>query len=425
VSTRRIQQGSVAALLLISVVGWTGVGAGAERQPGSEQQTASEHAVTTDQQTGADQGLSISHGPYLQQSTETSVTIIWFTNQKSVSWVEYGKADNLSSFPTYGSVVKTARNSQQGLIDANTRFHKITISGLEPGGEYRYRVFSKEILEFRPYEVTFGSTVASDVLSFSTLDPGKEAFSFVALTDIHGDAERLDAKLDAISWEDVDMVFYTGDSVDYFEDAVGIFDGFLDTSVAHFAGRVPLMFVRGNHETRGSFARDLADYFPTTTGKYYFSFDHGPVHFIVLDTGEDKEDSAPVYAGLVDFDAFRREQAEWLAAEMKTEAFQRAAFRVAIFHIPPYGTRDAHGTLHVREMWNELLNEAGVDLVLNGHTHRFARLDPTEGEHLYPIVIAGKEHTTRVDVSGAELRVTITDEDGQVVDSFVLAAKGR
>ncbi len=417
-STRRIQHGIVAALLLVATIGWTSAGT-------DQQATAAEHDVAVDHALATEEGLAISHGPYLQQLTETSVTIIWFTNQKSVSWVEYGKADNLSSFPTYGSVVKTARNSRQGLIDANTSFHKISISGLEPGGEYRYRVFSKEILEFRPYEVTFGSTIAGDVLSFSTLDPSLEAFSFVALTDIHGDAERLDAKLEAISWEGVDLVFYTGDSVDYFEDEAEIFGGFLDTSVAHFASRVPLMFVRGNHETRGSFARELAAYFPTTTGNYYFSFDHGPVHFILLDTGEDKEDSAPVYAGLVDFDAFRREQAVWLAAEMQTEAFQGAAFRIAIFHIPPYGTRDAHGTLHVREMWNELLNEAGVDLVLNGHTHRFARLDPTEGENLYPIVIAGKEHTTRVDVSGEELRVTITDEDGQVVDSFVLAARDR
>jgi 3',5'-cyclic AMP phosphodiesterase CpdA len=185
------------------------------------------------------------------------------------------------------------------------------------------------------------------------------------------------------------------------------------------------VLVRGNHETRGSFARQLADYFPTTTGKYYFSFDHGPVHFVVLDSGEDKADSAPVYAGLVDFDAFRREQAEWLAKEMQTEQFRRAAFRVAISHIPPYGSGDGHGTLHVREMWNALLNEAGVDLVLSGHEHRFARLDPTAGEHEYPILIAGREHTTRVDVSGEELHVTVTDEDGQVVDSFEVAARRR
>jgi predicted phosphodiesterase len=376
-------------------------------------------------QVETEQGLAITHGPYLQQLTETSVTIIWKTSENCVSWIEYGKADNLNSFPTYGSVVKTARSSHQGLIDANEKIHEITISDLEPGCEYRYRVFSKEILEFRPYEVTYGGTIASDVLRFSTLDSSKDAFSFLAITDIHGDAERLDAKLDAVSWEGIDLVFYTGDSVDYFEDASGIFDGFLDTSVEHFASRVPLMFVRGNHETRGSFARHLYEYFPTTSGEYYFSFDHGPVHFIVLDTGEDKEDSHPVYAGLVDFDAYRREQAEWLKTEIRTEAFQQAAFRVAILHIPPYGSRDAHGTLHVRQMWNELLNEGGVDLALSGHTHRFAHLDPTPGEHQYPILISGREHTVRVDASGAELLVTVTDEEGGIVDTFSVKRRQR
>ena len=46
--------------------------------------------------------------------------------------------------------------------------------------------------------------------------------------------------------------------------------------------------------------------------KYYYSFNHGPVHIIVLDTGEDKADSHPVYAGLADFDKYRDSQAEWL-----------------------------------------------------------------------------------------------------------------
>ena len=368
-------------------------------------------------------GLTIVHGPYLQALTESSVMIVWMTNEDSVSWVEYGDGSNLNSFPTYGSVVRTARASRHGLVDAGTTLHRILIEGLEPGQEYRYRAFSKQIADFKPYEVTFGDSVVSDVFNFTTLDPAKESFSFAVISDIHEDAERLDAKLKALSWEAVDLMFYDGDSIHYYEDDAQIFDGFLDVSVDNFASETPLVHVRGNHETRGRYARDFYDYFPTRSGEYYFSFNHGPVHFIVLDSGEDKEDSHPVYAGLVDFDEYRRKQAEWLGEDARSEAFQQAEFVVAIFHIPPYGARDAHGTLHVREMWNELFNEAGVDLVLNGHTHRFARHDPQEGEHAYPIVITGQSNTTRVDVSPGELLITVTDEDGTVVDSFSVTAK--
>ena len=68
------------------------------------------------------------------------------------------------------------------------------------------------------------------------------------------------------------------------------------------------MYVRGNHETRGRFARSLHDYIATPNGKFYYSFDAGPVHFVVLDTGEDKEDSHPAYSGLTDFTGYREEQ---------------------------------------------------------------------------------------------------------------------
>jgi len=371
------------------------------------------------------EGLAITHGPYLQQLTETSVMIVWLTNQESVSWVEYGDGSNLRSFPTYGSVVETAQPSRHGLVEAGTELHRVVIDGLEPGHEYRYRAFSKHIAEFEPYEVTFGESVVSDVFGFTTLDPAKESFSFASISDIHEDAERLDAKLQAISWDAIDLMFYNGDSIHYYEDDAQIFDGFLDVSVDNFAAEVPLIQVRGNHETRGRYARDFYKYFPTTSGEYYFSFDHGPVHFVVLDTGEDKEDTHPVYAGLVDFDGYRRQQAEWLAEDLRSEAAREATFIVAVFHIPPYGTRDGHGALHVREMWGEILNEAGVDLVINGHTHRFARHDPQEGEHAYPIVITGQENTARVDVSARKMSVTVTDEDGTVVDSFSITARQR
>lgn len=37
-----------------------------------------------------DDPFSITHGPYLQQLTEASVMIVWFTSRESVSRVEYG-----------------------------------------------------------------------------------------------------------------------------------------------------------------------------------------------------------------------------------------------------------------------------------------------------------------------------------------------
>ena len=48
---------------------------------------------------------AIIHGPYLQNPTGNSVTVIWFTNEACTSWVEYGTGESLSTFPKFGSVV--------------------------------------------------------------------------------------------------------------------------------------------------------------------------------------------------------------------------------------------------------------------------------------------------------------------------------
>lgn len=369
--------------------------------------------------------LVITHGPYLLDPCENSITVVWFTNKKCVSWVEYGTGENLRSFPTYGSVVQTAVSSRHGMIDAYTNIHKIRIDGLEPGQEYRYRLFSKEIVQFKPYEVTFGGSIASDVYQFETLNTAKTAFSFGMVTDVHEGSARLDNLLRTFSWDGVDMMFYTGDFLDWFEDEKQIFEGFLDVSVDRFAKEIPLIYIRGNHETRGNFARNLMDYFPHSSGRFYYSFNHGPVHFIILDSGEDKPDSHSVYAGLVDFDRYRDEQAAWLKEDIQSESFKKALYKVVLVHMPLNEDSRGHGEQYIGRIWGPILNEASIDLLLCGHKHRFSRIEPDERKNTYPIVVVGTNMIVRVDVSMRELNVKITGGNGEVVDEFSLPSKIR
>src|SRR5690625_5315672 len=66
------------------------------------------------------------------------------------------------------------------------------------------------------------------------------------------------------------------------------------------------------------------DYFPTPSGKPYFTFRQGPVFFLFLDGGEDKPDSDIEYGGLSYFDEYREEQAEWLQQVVESEEFKSA-----------------------------------------------------------------------------------------------------
>lgn len=56
--------------------------------------------------------------------------------------------------------------------------------------------------------------------------------------------------------------------------------------------------------------------------------------FIKLDTGEDKSDTHPVYAGITDFDAYRTEQAEWLKKLVASKEYKKAKYHVVISHFP-------------------------------------------------------------------------------------------
>lgn len=365
--------------------------------------------------------LLIAHGPYLQQPGPDSMTIVWFTNRNCFSWVEYGTGENFQTFPKWGSLQQTAVSSRHGLIDANITRHVVTLTDLEPGRAYPYRVVSREILQFEPYEVIYGNTVVGEINRFRTLDPGSPDLSFCVFQDVHGDADRLAGMLDQVSWDTIDLVFFNGDTLSHLESEKAIFDGFLDVCVDRFAGDVPLIYVRGNHDTRGILARRLPDYFPPRNSRYYYALDSGPVHFVVMDTGEDKPDDAPVYAGLADFDLYRETQAEWLRGEIESEAFRNADFRVVIFHIPPSGK--GHGSAEVTRLWAPLLEKGGIDLLICGHLHRFSRIDPEPGRSSYPVIIGPAEGRIQADVSEGRLTLTVLDVEGKELDRVSISRR--
>jgi len=359
--------------------------------------------------------LAVTHGPYLIDPAENGITVVWFTNKRCVSRVEY----TTDPKNVYNSTVSI----HQGLVDAYTTEHTIRITGLEAGKTYSYRVVSKEFVTFKPYQVVYGDSIVSAVYTFKTLDTKKTDFSFGIVNDIHQRAGHLDSLLQRLSWENIDIFFYNGDLVDYYEDESLIFSGFLDVSVQRFAKNIPFVYIRGNHDTRGNFARNLMQYFPHSSGRFYYSFNHGLVHFIILDSGEDKRDDTPVYAGLVDFDAYRQEQAVWLKEEVKSESFKNSLYRIVIFHIPPFIS--IYGSQYLTKEWVPILNTAGIDLVINAHTHRYGRTQPTEGRNSFINLILGNSEIAQVDVSRRQLSITVLRKDGSTVDVFSVPPQKR
>lgn len=348
-------------------------------------------------------------GPYLQEPAETSMTVMWITDEECTSWVEYGQGRSLD---------EEAYRSRHGLIDACQTVHKVKIRGLSPGTQYRYRVRSTAILEFDPDEVTFGDTVSSDTFAFTTLSGNAESISFVVMNDIHEKNEILTSLVRRAADRAYDLVFLNGDILEHVEDQQQIIDHVLAPCTELFASQTPFIYVRGNHDTRGRFARMLPDYIGMPDDRYYYAFTYGPVRIIVLDGGENNEDTAEIYAGLVDFDRYRDAQRQWLMQEIWSDAFRSAPFRVVVVHMPPGAS--GHGPNDMHRKWTSLLNEGKLDLMICGHKHRYEIVEPKEGVRDYPMVIGGGPKPgaatlIRVDATTTALDVTMTTDDGDVV----------
>lgn len=360
--------------------------------------------------------FSIIHGPYLQNLDQDEVTIVWLTNKNAIAWVEIAPDDNTNFYLKERPRYFASRNG----IKLEGKVHAVKLTNLLPGTTYRYRIYSQEILSHEYSRVIYGETIASQVyqtepLRFTTNDVSKETVNFSVINDIHQNNDKMDTLLRLANPMQNDMVFFNGDMVSMLDSEADLFNGFMDLAVNSFAKEIPMYFCRGNHETRGSFASQLQNYLSPLKSELYYIVRHGPVCFVVLDSGEDKPDSDIEYYGITDYDNYRTQQMEWLKSALRQKEFVEAPFKVAICHIPP---RNAwHGDKEVLEKFVPLLNDAKIDLMLSGHLHRYINM-PADKQVYFPVIINSDKAVVKGMVDKNILKIEVVDVDGKRIDSI-------
>lgn len=362
----------------------------------------------------AQDGYRFDHGPYLQGLTSGEVYIYFTTSSEGFSRVELRKKGE--------NGVRTFVTVDDGLVEAYNTKNAVRLDRLKPASEYEYRLLSKEMVEFRPYKVTYGEEIASPWFSFTTPDPSAKNCSFIAMSDIHADTAKYRKLLSLMPVASAESVFLIGDIISYFDVPDRPYTGFIDVSVDEFATEKPFVIVRGNHETRGKLARTYGDYVHRSGGHYYGTYMLGDTFIVMLDSGEDKADRHYVYAGITDFDSYRREQAEWLKGVVKTKEFRKAARRIVMVHIPPllksveWGDKGdvAHGPREVDELFMPILNNAKIDLMICGHTHREFLVETNKGVNNFPIVVNDNRSASAVKCSSDGVHVRTVNTDGEV-----------
>lgn len=351
--------------------------------------------------------------PYLQNPLDNGMTVMWQTNVPAHCWVEYGTdKENLTK----------ARTLLEGQEVCNNTVHKIRLNGLQPGQTYYYRICSQEILLYQAYKKVFGQTACSEWHQFTMPEEGGNRFTAVVFNDLHQQAATLKALCEQIKGIDYDFVVFNGDCVDDPADHDQATAFISELTGAVGGDRVPVFFMRGNHEIRNAFSVGLHSLYDYPGGKTYGAFNWGDTRIVMLDCGEDKPDDHWVYYGLNDFTQFRKDQVAFLEKELAARDFKKANKRILIHHIPLYGNDFEYNPC--LDLWGRLLSKAPFDVSLNAHTHRYAYHPKGSKGNNYPVIIGGgysmKSATVTVlEKQKNELKVKVLDTKGDVVGEYV------
>ena len=357
--------------------------------------------------------IKITHGPWLCDMTSTGVTVVWTTDKPALSWVEIAE-DNGNSF--YQKEHKRHYETVAGRRQAHKRVHAVRLKHLKPGTRYNYRIFSQEVVEWKYNDaVKYGDVAATNVFSraplrFTTFPEKGSDISFLVFNDIHGRADYMAELVKNEDFSTHDFVLFNGDMSSSVENSDQLFKDYIDTAVSLYASELPLIYNRGNHETRGRHADFLAEYFPTNSKNFYQLYMVGDIACLVLDCGEDKPDNDIEYGNLADYDAYRVEESEWLRQVVASESFRNAAARIVFLHIP-LGNGSWHGNLHLEELFLPILNEAGIDVMFSGHTHRYGFREPNEKVR-FPILINDNQSYIRCNVTADKIKAEIVEPKG-------------
>ena len=396
-------------------------------------------------------GPLIASAPMLQNFAETSIGIAFAVSALANGYVIYGERPDLSD----GKKVKCGGFRVTEVTD---KVSQVRLQGLKPATTYYYRIGADRIQYGGGYKMkNLGSEEDPAIYSFTTAGAKAKAH-FCVINDTHvkwPTIERIQEKILSIA---PSCVIWNGDASNTEETIEAQMRIFIrpEGGPKDYAARIPYLLCPGNHDFRGWANRHLERVWMFRQGDERSSRDWdlgrnfavrlGDVALIGLDTGEDKLDTNPLFAGLFNMAAYREAQALWLKDALRRKDIASAPFKVAFCHIPLFDPRpDANpGDIAPADkdpryktdyaawqrtcanLWTPLLQKAGCRLIITGHQHNYRRDDPSDGrkwtqlvgggpklsEKAFPTVIEGK-------VEGRELRITVHNmTTGAVQDSF-------
>lgn len=301
--------------------------------------------------------------PYLQMMSSNAVTLRWQSENQFAGVVHYGlKPDQLNKI-------------QKETIEGEE--HEVRLTALQPATKYFYSIGDGVKARFKGEDFWFKTAPVTKVNNNTPVRfwvTGDQGYPNIiqnqvrdAMFDWVKQNPRSSSKTSALDfWITTGDNAYRSGSNEQFQ--AGFFEPY--KTILRNTSVWP---VYGNHDARRWVFFDIFT-FPVNAesggvasgSENYYSFDYANIHFVILDTE----------ASDLDEDG---EMLSWLKRDLQQTKQQ---WLITFFHHPPYtkGThdsdskRDSRGRLvSVRENILPLLEKAGVDLVLSGHSHMYER----------------------------------------------------
>ena len=380
--------------------------------------------------------IKITYGPYIQNITEDSFTVVWATDTNAVSWVELAPNDGTHFYaferPKYFQTVLGRK--------CIGKLHCVTVPRLEKGTTYCYRAYSQEVTSNKGGKTLYGRYVATRIFGYRplyvrTFDSEKPTTKCLVINDVHSGTALQDILLKKFTItpkgrninskerkadtknrkvkQSYDIFFFNGGMATEAEDkADRVFTDFLDISSKTFADELPIYMVRGASESWGQLGLNYMNYFPSSSGRPYYIVRQGPVCFIVLDSGSDKADKD---SGL-DFENYRAQEALWLKEALQSEAVKGAKYRVALMHIPPIAEASAVGK-ELKSLFVPMLEAAGIDVMLCGYTYEDAMYKAGE-KAKFPILINSSKTQLELEANAEKMEITVKESNGLTVNKY-------
>lgn len=325
-------------------------------------------------------------------------------------------------------------DDSNGILRSGSDTHKIVVPMEELDKAGSYTIKFRRVQERLPY---FSKTGEVESVTFPFRPVPETDIHIYHLADTHNKVD-LPVKTAGFFKDKLDLLILNGDIPDH-SGEIKNFMTIHEIAGKVTCGEIPTVYSRGNHDLRGNHAEDLATYTPNRYGHSFYTFRLGPIWGILVDCGEDKDDSHAAYGNTNCCHAFRKRETKYIKEVIRNAEKEYAAdgvkYKMVISHVPFSHIQEEPFDIEqeIYAEWCSLLKEnVKPHVMLSGHLHK-AFVSPCGGKYDQlgqpcPLVVGSRVNGKEPDKFGGaaltlkdkEILVQLSDQDHVVFEEAVL-----